>query len=329
MISRDTLIKNIDFKLRNSKINLFRLGITRFEELLNINYNRLEYLNDNVLMDIKTIVHNEGFLLLNEMATTLEKSDELIQYEYVTLEMLGFERSLYLFLYKNNIFTLSDLKNAYLSVFKLNSFGPVKHKYLEEALDKLEIDYSELEETKSESLINKLRYKNNINNRKDVDFSLIKLSEVSGIYIKLVDDLATAGIYTLADLLKYSYQELKQLIYLSDICLVELLNFMQSIGLEIKGYDQTNFRSKKQEQTNNSIKKIDVSDKSIEKSDILEVNKLNVEMKKRIDEKETLVSEYEYLMNEKMKLLEKEKEIDAKIDRILNSLKVKRYGKKR
>ena len=64
--------------------------------------------------------------------------------------------------------------------------------------------------------------------------------------------LNDSGIYSLNDLINIDYNELKdKLCDISNIELLELVNFLHSYGFLIKGYDQTNYNTRplKKEQT--------------------------------------------------------------------------------
>lgn len=132
----------------NSKNRLKETGVHTLGDLLNFDYQelfRIRNLGERGIREIRDYVHSFGYTLKNETPFLEEVREEKRKQEVELLEDLGLSKTVYMMLYKNEIWTLEDLLNYGPNVFKIKNFGPLRRQELAEKMKDLNVTFSKSE----------------------------------------------------------------------------------------------------------------------------------------------------------------------------------------
>lgn len=316
---RKMLLEDLELSERAKNTLRRFLRVKTFGDLLNVDYEMLvntRSLGSITLEEIKSFVHSKGYFLFNEKVSWKEKKDllKINGYKLLEDEGLGYDESR--FFYVNNFFTLDDIFYYGKDVFYLKGFGRVKQEELKIFLEKVPII---LVFEKNIEFLKKYSESKRKNEQFDIEaFNEVFINEIGDLYLGTRKNLIKNGIVTLKDLIEINYNELKDKVCdISDIELLELINFLRYYNLEIKGYDQT-------------ISNVRTLNMNIEEEQIEKQEKENLDIAKRIAKKHDLVNRYQDAITKYHMLQEEEARLDLEIVRILEEMeKVKNYGKGR
>lgn len=131
-----TAIKNILIK----QLHAYTLG-----DLLTTDYEKIimaRNLGETHLGILKNYVHGLGYTLKDEQPTLKETIKALKEQGVPLLEETISNARLYNLLYKNGIYTLTDLLNFGPDVCKLSGFGPLKQQELIDKMNELNITFN-------------------------------------------------------------------------------------------------------------------------------------------------------------------------------------------
>ena len=316
---RKMLLEDLELSERAKNTLRRFLRVKTFGDLLNVDYEMLvntRSLGSITLEEIKSFVRSKGYFLFNEKVSWKEKKDllKINGYKLLEDEGLGYDESRYF--YVNNFFTLDDIFYYGKDIFYLKGFGRVKQEELKIFLEKVPII---LVFKKNTELLKKYSESKRKNEQFDIEtFNEVFINEIGDLYLGTRKILIKNGIVTLKDLIEINYNELKDKVCdISDIELLELINFLRYYNLEIKGYDQT-------------ISNVRTLNMNIEEEQIDKQEKENLDIAKRIAKKQDLVNRYQDAITKYHMLQEEEARLDLEIVRILEEMeKVKNYGKGR
>lgn len=322
---KEMLVDDLGLSERAKNVLKRWLKVKTFGDLLKVDYEVLENtrsMGKITLEEIKTLVHDKGYFLFNETVSWKEKREKFQKSRIKLLEDEGLDYEFARFFYINNFFCLDDIFYYGMEIFGLKGFGRVR----QEEFKKFLCQYSiKLEEEDSTKILKQIKA---ANERKD-DFNtdlldIISIKEIGNLYIDVRKILINSGISTLNDLLSLDYNKLKdRLSDISNMELLELVSFLQSYGIELKGYDQTNYNTRplKKEKTISTEIKLETT----------EQNKLeNIKIKKELmtNLKELLVK-YQELFNEVSNLGLKISDILNELEKIDEMEDVNKYVKHR
>ena len=296
---------NLSDRAKNA---LAKLNVKTFEELLEIDYSELKnprILGKTTLENIVNFVHKKGYFLKNEYVDWEVKTTKARKKGADLFWGLDITVSTAKFLYKNNLFRLEDLKKYGSNVFELEGIRNFNKKDITLALEKKDINLIE------SYVINTLE---KIKESGCYEFSdlNIYIKEIGNFYYLAKDVLFHfyGDSLTLGELINIDYNELKETIgeYVNydNYILLEIVNFLHSYGLSIRGYDRTVFRAKLLSKEVNNIKLLD-SESFVSQNDLEKMT--------------NLIKKYNEIMIQRQALLEEEEKLDLEIKELFSNIK--------
>ena len=308
---KELLISNLDLSERAKNILKSWLKIKTFGELLEVDYQELRRtrtLGEITLKEIVDFVHKKGYFLKNEYVDWETKREKLLAKGLKVLEdEIPFD--LANFLYKNNLFTLKDLKKYGYDVFELKGMGKIRKKTLEDFLKTRNIILHKKNAIDNlEKIKKKGTYKSPFNQN-------VNIKDIGNLWFLSRDALIYSDIVNLEELINLDYNELKEKIwrYISNDdneILLEIVNFLHSYGFSIKGYDRTVLNTKLLIKDNDNSKEITQDDIGVIESE-------NLSIQDRMNRKKNLIKEYNEAIAKHKSLLEEEAKIDLELSTIL------------
>lgn len=312
-------IQDLDLSNRIKKCFKYK-EIYTLGQLLNTDYETITRINNlgvASLKELKNYIHSIGFTLLNEEQDIYEVIQELREKGINFLENYGLSAKVCLPLYRQGIYTMEEVLAKNEEAFYVKWLTQTGRKELLEKLLQLGLksdlkEKSVIEETHSlgvDSDKKEMKFFVRTGLEMIPDLDIVELN----FTVKVYNILIRNGIYTLEDLVNYgpAVYQLKGLSF-DDAAIIKDILKKYDIEFLIEGEED-----------------VPMNDSYVE---VLQDMKNENEMIQiRCQRKEQLLKEYNDLMQERVSLLEKEAELDRRIEeqifRMQEEMKGKSYVK--